>query len=113
MDDATGELLEVVSLGASAECKSQHESRRQALSVLYSKLTARVRDIRSKARGDRRVESSSFGGGGKERIRTYHEPDDRVTDLSGFQMSYRQTTGAGKIGPLIDKRRERVILGSS
>ena len=39
---------------------------------------------------------------GHERIRTYHEPDDRVTcHKTGNKFSYRETVGRGDIEPLI------------
>lgn len=38
-------------------------------------------------------------------IRTYHEPDDRITDhVTGNKFSYRQTVGKGDISEIIENR---------
>lgn len=52
--------------------------------------------------------TAGWGNSGR-RVRTYHEPDDRVTDESGFQASYRQTVGRDDLRSLIEGRRARKL----
>jgi peptide chain release factor 1 len=47
---------------------------------------------------------------GFERVRTYHEPDNRVTDhASGRHMSYRDCVDKANLGPLIEARRYALL----
>lgn len=47
---------------------------------------------------------------GQERVRTYSEPDDRVTDHgTGRSHSYRHTAGKGDIGTLIEERLAHMV----
>jgi len=40
-----------------------------------------------------------------EKTRTYHKPDDRVTDhVTGLNYSYKKTVGKGNIGEIIEDR---------
>ena len=49
---------------------------------------------------------------GSQVIRTYHEPDDRITDHdSGEKFSFRHTVGKGDVSELIESR-IRFFLGS-
>lgn len=46
---------------------------------------------------------------GHERVRTYHEPDNRVVDSSGDRWTWAETAGKGRIDQCIDGRRERMM----
>jgi len=91
---------------ASACMKSQHHSRAVALRILAGKLNAEIRRRRAAAQKGEAV--IGFGGGGADRVRTYHEPDNRVTDTAGFQVAYAGTVGKGDLGPLIEGRGRRM-----
>lgn len=40
-----------------------------------------------------------------ERVRTYHEPDNRVTDhASGFRQTYSEVVGKGDLAAMIEAR---------
>ncbi len=59
--------------------KSQHKNRAKALSVLRARLFEQEQDRLAAERGDER--RSQVGSGERsEKIRTYNQPDDRVTD---------------------------------
>ena len=46
---------------------------------------------------------------GTEVTRSYHEPEDRVTDhVTGKKFSYRHTIGKGEIGTLIENRLKHI-----
>lgn len=86
---------------ARSEMKSQHASKRAARAILAS----RVREALTPPKERGRV-----AGFGKEgRVRTYHEPNDRVSDESGFAASFRQTVGRGRMEELIEERRKRLV----
>lgn len=43
---------------------------------------------------------------GHERVRTYHEPDNRVVDhASGLTLSYKEVVEKNDIAPMVDARR--------
>lgn len=43
---------------------------------------------------------------GHERVRTYHEPDNRVVDhASGLTLSYKDVVEKNDIAPMVDARR--------
>lgn len=92
-------------LEAQACLKSQHASLRAALAILLSRLRAAVVAAREPAR------QLTAGFGPQCRVRTYHEPDDRVVDESGPRHSYRETVGAGRIGQLVEARRRAILEG--
>lgn len=83
--------------------RSQQVNRR----IARAQLAAKVRDA-LEPEAERR-ETAGWGNV-KRRVRTYHEPDDRVVDTSGFQRSYRQTVGRGEIGELVEERRLRKVV---
>lgn len=86
-------------LRAQACMKSQHASMRAALMVLIAKHRAAV----AAARAPARVTPPGFGPAG--RIRTYHEPDNRVVDESGVRSTWSATVGKLDLEALIDGRR--------
>lgn len=46
---------------------------------------------------------------GFERIRTYHEPDNRVVDhASGHTQTYKEVVGNGNIGAMIEARKRKI-----
>lgn len=92
-------------LEAQACLKSQHASLRAALAILLSRLRQAIAAAREPAR------QLTAGFGPDRRVRTYHEPDDRVVDEAGFRHSYRTTVGAGRIGPLVEARRRAILEG--
>lgn len=47
---------------------------------------------------------------GTKVTRSYHEPEDRVTDhVTGEKFSYRHTIGKGDIGTLIESRMKHIV----
>lgn len=86
-------------LRAQACMKSQHASLRAALLVLLGRFHAAIEEERSGPR------ERTAGFGPQGRVRTYHEPDDRVVDESGPRFSYRETVGKGSLSALISARR--------
>lgn len=78
--------------------KSQHQSKKAALRVLLSRLYAHF--TYPKERGE-----------AGERIRTYHEPDNRVTDHgSGFRQTYHEVVDKGDLGQMIEARFRHMTL---
>jgi peptide chain release factor 1 len=78
---------------ACASLKAQSQSKRAALRVLISRLYAHFH-----------VQKERFGAPA-ERVRTYHEPDNRVTDHgSGLQLSYREVVDKGDLSRMIESR---------
>lgn len=86
--------------GMSSECtthRSQHKNKREAFRKLVKKLISRFGRKEARAR---------FAAGQKT-VRSYHEPNDRVTDHdSGKTYSYRHTVGKGDLSELIADRRQ-------
>jgi len=91
---------------ASASLKSQHQSRAAALRVLVGKLHAEI--ARRRAAAQQGAALVGFGGAGEGRVRTYHEPDNRVVDTSGFRVDFAGTVGKGDLGGLIEERGRRM-----
>lgn len=84
----------------SREHRSQHANKRAA----FKRMAQALADHYS---GD----GPERYAAGHHRVRTYHEPDDRVTDHdTGEQYSYRQTVGQKDISELIEDR--LLALGS-
>jgi peptide chain release factor 1 len=85
--------------GLSCECRvhrSQHQNKtdafRRLAKLVVSWAFAREDDARRKRYG-----------AGHEVVRSYHEPDDRVTDpATGARYSYRHTIGRGRLEEPID-----------
>ena len=79
--------------------RSQLENKRIAFRRLVPLLLDRY------VHGERRKRYEA----GHKVTRSYHEPEDRVTDhLTGRKYSYRHTVGKGAIGPLIEDRLRRM-----
>ena len=77
---------------ATASMRSQHQSKKMALKVLMARVAAHFEKPIERYRAS------------DERIRTYHEPDNRVVDhRSGKQFSFRQTVGKGDISTIIEQ----------
>jgi protein subunit release factor A len=75
------------------ESRSRVANERAARAVLLSRIYALLHKNKER------------GLAGDERIRTYHEPDNRATDhASGVTIPYKQALN--DIGPLIDARRK-------
>lgn len=75
---------------ACACLRSQHSSKRAALRVLLARLTDHFTPEKERFRASER------------RVRTYHEPDNRVTcHDGGKQFSYRETVGKRDLSKLI------------
>lgn len=78
---------------ATASAKSQHRNRATALQILKGRLLAHYQAEAAKER-----QRPSM-----ERVRTYHEPEDRVVDhRTGQRWSYRGTVGRGRIGGIVE-----------
>lgn len=76
---------------ATASMRSQHQSKKMALKVLMARVAAHFEVPTERYRAS------------DDRVRTYHEPDNRVTDhRTGKQFSYKKTIGKGDISMLID-----------
>lgn len=82
------------------ETKSQHQNRAKAFRRLAKRLVAKY------CESERRERYAA----GNTTIRTYHEPDDRVTDMeTGSQFSYRRTVGKGDLAAVIEDRASRKL----
>lgn len=90
-------------ISARSEMKSQHQSKKYARAVLVGR-------VRQALEPEAERGQTAGWGNADQRVRTYHEPDDRVVDTSGFQRSFKQTVGKGEIGELLEERRRRVPL---
>jgi len=90
--------------GLSAECqseRSQHANKKDAFRKLVKLLLDKYVNSGDKAR---------YLAGHKV-TRSYHEPEDRVTDhVTGQKFSYRHTVGKGDIEELIEHR-VRFLMG--
>src|SRR4029079_9553778 len=87
---------------ATASLKSQHQSKKAALRVLLSCLLVHSTPEQERFRA------------GAERVRTYHEPDNRVTDhRCGLQFSYGETGGKGDLSRLIEARAEALACADA
>ena len=74
------------------ESRNQHQNLRTAFKRLAKRLVDHYVGQDQKQRW----------AAGHDRVRTYHEPEDRVTDhRSGQKFSYRETIGRGDMEPLI------------
>lgn len=78
--------------------KSQVQSRRLAVKRLKSRIVAAI-----KARDARDRYSA-----GHERVRNYHEPDNRVTDSTGLRWTWKSTVGSKDLSDCIDGRRREM-----
>lgn len=85
---------------ATASGRSQSRNLATARRVLRSRIAAEVKRLDAKGR---------FAAG-NDRVRNYHEPDNRVTDSSGLRWPWRETAGKGDLAPCIDGRRDAVLV---
>ena len=84
-------------------CDTPSQGRNKA--TAFRKLAMRVAAVMTEA--DKPTERYAAGN---KVIRTYHEPDDRVTDAShDKQFSYRRTVGKGAIGDILESRRTAML----
>ena len=91
---------EPVAIQACANMKSQGRSLATALLVYKAKLKDAIAQIAKAERG------MTAGFGSSNRVRTYHEHDNRVKDTSGAPTrTWSSTIGKGSIGSLIEARR--------
>jgi protein subunit release factor A len=82
--------------------KSQHRNKRAARAILLGRVRVALQPETERRR--------TAGWGEAGRVRTYHEPDNRVTDhASGLTMSYRETVGRGDLAPMIESRWQTMI----
>ncbi|MCP3961253.1 MAG: peptide chain release factor-like protein [bacterium] len=99
---------DVAVLGLPAEAtkaqSTSHKSQATNKKVARAKLASRV-----KAELERR-QAKGRHAAGFDRVRNYHEPDDRVTDSTGLRWSFRETVGKGDLSGPIDGRREALLL---
>lgn len=74
--------------------RSREDNKRDAIGVCMARIVAEFSPQIARYRAT------------DERVRTYHEPDNRVTDhASGQSLTYKQAVIAGDMGQLIDARR--------
>lgn len=98
--EASVELPDGRTIRATSETKSQHRSRKLARALL----AAKVREALAPPDPERYA-------AGRERIRTYHEPDNRVVDhRTGGRWSFRDTVGAGDLATVIDETFQHLAL---
>ena len=90
--------------GISAESRSQR-SQAQNKKIAFKRLVPKLVDHYCYQEQKERY------GAGTEVVRSYHEPNDRVTcHVSGETFSYQHTVGKGDLEPLIRCRREAKVL---
>ena len=98
LDQAVADELGIPAVSATASLKSQHASKRGAAKMLASRIKAALENLSAKLR---------FSAG-TNRVRNYHQPDNRVTDSTGLRWPWRETlgkSGGGDIAKCIDGRR--------
>lgn len=94
LDPKVASALGIPPLTATATGRYQHRNIAEAGKTLALRIKEALRALLAPGRNQ----------AGSERVRTYHEPDNRVTDKYGNEMAWRQTVGKGDIGPLIQAR---------
>lgn len=88
---------------ATSSMRSQHQSKRNAKKVLMARLTAYYVQLYT----PKKVIN-------EERVRTYHEPDNRVVDhLSGLQQEYRYVVDKNHLDDMIEARALAKLLDGS
>ena len=82
------------------ETRSQHQNR----AIAFRRLAQRL--VTHYVGEDRKQRYAA----GDQRVRTYHEPDDRVTDhRTGQQWSYGNTIGVRDLADVVDQSRAQLI----
>lgn len=88
-------------LTATSSLKSQHRNRKLATRLLLSRVVAYYR----------RQLDDSREAPPDERVRTYHECDNRVVDhRTGEKWSYADTVGKGKLAEIIESTGQRLAM---
>jgi peptide chain release factor 1 len=85
---------------ACSALRSQHQNKRAALRVLLARLQAFYESPKERYAAP------------PKRVRTYHEPDNRVTDhTSGLQLTYSETVDKGDLSRMIEASARAGLLG--
>jgi len=96
-----------IQTGLSAESR-EHRTQPMNKKAAFNKLVQKLIE-----HYDTKEKKERFPSGDKV-IRTYHEPDDRVTDHdTGKRYSYRQTISKGEMDEMIDDRARQLLNGGS
>lgn len=95
--------LGIEPLSATASLKSQHASKRAAAKELR---------VRVKAALSLKAARGRYAAG-HERVRNYHEPDNRVTDASGERWTWKETVGKGSLTRCIEGRRRALATAAA
>lgn len=95
----TGVRYTHIASGLAAECR-EHRTQEQNRKAAFRKLCDKLVDHFV------REDDKERYAAGDEVVRSYHEPNDRVTDHATGQIySYRHTVGKGDLSRLIHDRR--------
>lgn len=83
--------------------KSQHRNKRIARALLLTRAREALKPEEERRR--------TAGWGEGNRVRTYHEPDNRVQnhDAGGLTLSYSAVVDKGDLGPMIEARRQAML----
>lgn len=93
----SGVRITHVETGLSAESR-ERDSQHQNKKIAFRRVAKLLIDHYCKKKARERY-------GSAERIRTYHEADNRVVDhLSGLVMPYSAIVGKNNIGPMVEAR---------
>lgn len=91
-----------IETGITSECqeeRNQEQNKKRAFLKLAERLrpyiSKKVAEITGQIEQERTRQPV-------DRVRTYHEPDNRVIDFKGNRFSYSATIGKGDIKPLIE-----------
>lgn len=88
---------------AVSSMRSQFQSKKNAKKVLMARLTAYYKKLYAPKKEIN-----------EERVRTYHEPDNRVTDhLSGLQQEYKYVVDKNHLDDMIEARALAKLLDGS
>ncbi|MEK6883922.1 MAG: peptide chain release factor-like protein [Nanoarchaeota archaeon] len=84
--------------GLSSESR-EHRTQEQNTKSAFRKLCDKLVNYYCEKKDKNRFEAPN------KTIRTYHEPDDRITDhVTGEKFSFRQTVGKGDISEIIESK---------
>ena len=87
----------------SKSSKSQHRNKKAAANLL------RVR-VLDALRTEKERQITAGWGDASRRVRTYHEPDNRVTDTMGDRFTYSEIVGKCNIAPVLESRRRAALF---